>query len=68
MIVKRGEHHAELIWSTPGDLPFPMPVEVKIKNEVGRFEMADGRVLLPVPRERMIEIDPHCWLLMELDS
>ena len=60
--MKREEGHAELIWS---DRRFPMTVEVKIKNGTARFEMVDGRAVLPVPGEMESEIDPGQWLLME---
>ncbi len=52
-----------LRWETPNNLPFPMPVEVKIGGEVKKVEMKNGQGVLPLPQDVAVEIDPNGWLL-----
>jgi aminopeptidase N len=54
-----------LRWKTPGDLPFPMPVEVLVGEELRRVEMKDGKAVLTLPRGVQLEVDPHARILMK---
>jgi len=54
----------ELTWVTPDDLPFPMPVPVRVGDELRRVEMPGGRGSLEVG-DAEVEVDPDGWLLME---
>lgn len=55
-----------LRWQTPGDLPFPMPVEVRLGNEVRRINVdANGTTLKFAPGIKP-EVDPDKWILMEV--
>jgi len=51
-----------LSWQTSNDLPFPMPIEVRMGKEVVRVEMPDGKATLPL-KTKDHEIDPHHWVL-----
>lgn len=52
-------------WQVPGDLPFPMPVEVKLGDEVRRISMpARGATELSLPPGE-VTIDPSNWILRE---
>lgn len=52
-----------LQWKVPDDLPFPMPVPVKVGDKVVRVEMGkDGGEVKVGDAE--VEIDPDHWLLM----
>ena len=51
-----------LAWKTPEDLPFPMPVEVKVGAEVVRVELPDGKAVLDVGKAQVV-VDPDAWLL-----
>ncbi len=55
----------ELAWQTPQDLPFPMPVEVQLGQEVRRLEMVDGRGSLTVPEGVEPVVDPRNWVLRQ---
>lgn len=46
-----------LTWKTPGDLPFPMPVPVRVNGEDRRIEMPGGRA------PEGAEVDPEDWVL-----
>lgn len=59
--VKDGSLH--LAWRTPKQLPFPMPVDVKIRDKITRVEMPDGTAVVPLRGARDYEIDPLHWLL-----
>lgn len=52
-----------LRWETPNNLPFPMPVEVKIGNETKRVEMTNGTAIIPLPGDTQYAIDPNEWIL-----
>lgn len=56
----------ELRWETPNNMPFPMPVEVKIAGQTKRVEMKNGRGSLPLPQDTTYEVDPNGWLLRAL--
>jgi aminopeptidase N len=47
-----------LQWTTAGDGPFPLPLEVRIGNDLRRVEMPAGRATLAVPPGAEVVIDP----------
>ena len=55
-----------LRWETPNNLPFPMPVEVKIGGEIKRVEMISGKATVQLPQDVRYEIDPNGWILRSL--
>lgn len=44
-------------------MPFPMPVEVKIGDEIKKVEMKNGEGSVPLPQDIKYEIDPNGWIL-----
>lgn len=52
-----------LRWTTPEDLPFPMPVPVRVGDELVRVAMTDGVGTLEVPEGAEVKVDPDRWLL-----
>jgi aminopeptidase N len=63
LLVERAADAVELRWQTPSDLPFPMPVPVRIGEQVQRVEMAGGRGRLEVPAGQDAVVDPEGWVL-----
>jgi aminopeptidase N len=55
-----------LRWETPNNLPFPLPVEVKIGSETKRVEMTNNAATISLPPNVQYEIDPNGWLLRAL--
>jgi aminopeptidase N len=55
-----------LRWETPNNLPFPMPVEVKIGNDIKRLEMPNGTTTIALPQGAQYTIDPNGWVLKAL--
>jgi aminopeptidase N len=53
----------KLRWQVPDDLPFPMPVDVKVGGKTVRVPMADGSGSLPLNGEEKPVIDPDKLLL-----
>ena len=52
-----------LRWDAPNNLPFPMPVEVKIGGETKRYEMLNGTAIISLPQDAQYVIDPNGWIL-----
>ena len=55
-----------LRWDAPNNLPFPMPVEIKIGGATKRVEMKNGTATVPLPQDAAYEIDLNGWLLKAL--
>ena len=66
LIAETKPNQLSLRWETPNNMPFPLPVEVKIAGETKRVEMKDNQGSLPLPADAKVEIDPNGWLLREL--
>jgi aminopeptidase N len=53
-----------LKWSTPGNLPFYLPVDVQVGTNRVRVAMGDGTGTVTVPAGSSYQIDPDAWILM----
>jgi aminopeptidase N len=51
-----------LRWETPGDMPFPMPVDVVINGKTQRVAMPDGQGTVSFSGAAPV-IDPNGWVL-----
>ena len=60
LVVDRKGDSVSLRWKVPGNLPFPMPVEVKIGRESRRIELP---ATLTVPEGSSFQVDPKKWIL-----
>ena len=54
-----------LTWETPNDMPFPMPIEVRINGKTQRIEMPDRKATVPLHGSKKPELDPDAWILRE---
>jgi aminopeptidase N len=52
-----------LSWETPGNMPFPMPVDVEINGNTQRVEMKDGRAEIRWDSRNLPLIDRNGWVL-----
>ena len=66
LIAETKPNQLVLRWETPNNMPFPLPVEVKIGGEVKKVEMKNGQGTLSLPQDSAYEIDPNGWLLKAL--
>jgi aminopeptidase N len=55
--------HLTLEWQTPGNAPFPLPVEVVVGGRAQRVEMPGGRASVRIPAGAEVAVDPHGWVL-----
>ncbi len=63
--IKYDTDNAELSWSTENDLPFPLPVEVKIGGKTFRVEMIDNKGTVNLPQGAELVVNPNEWILMD---
>jgi len=66
LVSETSGNQLNLRWEVPNNLPFAMPVEVKIGDEVKKVEMKNGQGSLMLPQDAKFEIDPNGWLLRAL--
>jgi aminopeptidase N len=65
LITETKRNQLTLRWETPNNLPFPLPVEVKIGNNIKRVEMTNGTGSISLPQGAQYTIDPNGWLLKQ---
>ena len=53
-----------LKWNTPGNLPFSLPVDIRIDTTIFMVDMAGGSGSLKVKPGAKYTIDPDAWILM----
>ncbi len=63
LLIETNRNQLNLRWETPENMPFPMPVDVKIGEKTTRVEMKDGTAIVLLPQDVKYEIDPNGWLL-----
>jgi aminopeptidase N len=54
-----------LEWITENNIAFPLPVQVKIGDEIVKIEMKDGAGSIKIPEGVEPEIDPGKWITMD---
>ncbi len=60
--IERTANALSLRWDTPDNLPFPMPVEVKLDGKVQRVEMTNGAATLALENGEEPVVDPKNWI------
>jgi aminopeptidase N len=68
LLAARDGNMLKLNWQTPDDLPFPMPVEVRVGERVVTVPMASGQGELELESNADITLDPHSKLLRQSDA
>ncbi|KQN26509.1 peptidase M1 [Sphingomonas sp. Leaf33] len=63
LVETRDDGRLTLQWKTPGNKPFPMPIEVEVDGKVTRIAMTGGRDTLAVPEGAHVVIDPMARVL-----
>lgn len=61
--VVRDDDTLRLVWKAPAELPFPMPVEVRVGQEVHQLPMSLGFGDVYLPPGATYTIDPHSRVL-----
>lgn len=60
---QRTDTGVEFAWETPGDMPFPMPIEVVVDGRSVRVPMTDGRGEVAAAADAEVVVDPDNWVL-----
>lgn len=55
-------------WDVPGNLPFPMPLDVRVDGTVVTLPMTDGTGETPAAAHAGVTIDPASKILRQLDA
>lgn len=63
LVETRSGNQLALRWKTPGNRPFPMPVEVQVGDAVQTLAMADGSGTVTVPEGAHVVVDPWSKIL-----
>ena len=58
----------KLRWLTPDDLPFPMPLEVRVDGKIVTLPMTGGRGETAAADGAAVTIDPRSRILMQSDA
>lgn len=66
LIVKQLQNKIEFSWETENNIPFILPVEIKLGGQLIRVEMKDGKGEITFPQGSEIIINPNDWILMNL--
>jgi aminopeptidase N len=66
LVAEAKANNLVLRWETPNNMPFPMPVEVKIGGKTKRVEMTNNSATIALPQDAQYTIDPNGWLLKSL--
>ena len=66
LVVDRAGAEVTMRWDTPGDLPFPMPVDVDVDGTTRRVSMEMGSARIPLTElDSEPAVDPLNWILKD---
>jgi aminopeptidase N len=65
LIAERDGNLLKLLWRTPDDLPFPLPVEVRLADRIVTVPMESGRGEIELEPNADWTLDPHTKLLRQ---
>jgi aminopeptidase N len=68
VIATRENGLLKLRWQTPDNLPFPMPLDVRIDGKVITLPMTNGTGETPASERAGVTIDPGSKILMQSDA
>ena len=68
LVATREGSTLKLRWQAPDDLPFPMPVDVRVDDRIVTLPMLDGTGMTPADATATITIDPLSKILMQSDA
>jgi len=68
LLMQRDGDTVTFTWATPDDLPFPMPLDVRIDGKDITLPMTDKTGQITAPANATITPDPHSKILMQSDA
>lgn len=63
LIEARSGDKLTLLWLTPDDLPFPMPIEVMVGDKLVKVAMPGGTATINAPADARVLVDPFARIL-----
>jgi aminopeptidase N len=63
LVSEKNGNQLTLRWNVPGNLPFPMPVEVQLGNTTKRYQFSLGQIVVPLEPGQNAVVDPQGWIL-----
>ena len=63
LVEARSGDKLTLLWITPDNLPFPMPIEVMVGDKLVKVAMPDGTATIDAPAEARVLVDPFARVL-----
>jgi aminopeptidase N len=63
LVVERDATGLDLSWKAPGNLPFPMPVELRVNGDLVVADLASGKARVAATRDDIVVVDPASKLL-----
>ena len=63
LVTERTGDRLALRWETPSDVPFPMPVDLRVNGEVKRVGIENGAATVDVSAGKAFTLDPEGWVL-----
>jgi aminopeptidase N len=68
VIATREHGMLKVRWQTPDNLPFPLPLDVRVDGKIVTLPMTDGAGETPATARAAVTIDPRSKVLMQSDA
>lgn len=68
VVTTRRNGMLELRWEVPGNLPFPMPLDVRVDGKIVTLPMTTGTGETPAHARAGVTVDPYSKILRQLDA
>ena len=68
VIMTRENGMLKVRWEVPGNLPFPMPLDVRVDGTVVTLPMTDGTGETPAAARAGVTLDPSSRILRQSDA
>lgn len=59
----QGKMSVNFKWETPNNMPFNLPIEVRVDNEIKRINVKDNFGLMSLQKGQEFTVDPNGWIL-----
>ena len=68
VVVTRENEMIKVRWQVPDNLPFPMPLDLRVDGKVVTLPMTDGTGETPAGERSAVTVDPWSKILMQSDA
>src|SRR4029077_17606244 len=68
VVVTRENGMIKVRWQVPDNLPFPMPLDLRVDGKVVTLPMTDGTGETPAGERSAVTLDPSSKILMQSDA